>query len=557
MPLLIGLAFVFLCLFAESSHSFSVSIKYLKSIDLSSFGRSGNLHRHNQRKPPTVMMEIATASNSENREYVAMGNNDEKWKVGDGSRWRVWSVIDELETNGLSSSKSSSSRKRRRSGDYADKESTLISDNATAGNCDKVTRLVIDILKEWGGKWAGQSGWQTLLNKKSLLHEVEESIVALQILMAWMDRRIDAISTEADTASDTPNIQPVTLCDVCCGKGIFSMLASYLFRGKTSTHVSDIIMLDKQTDIDWNHIVMSNLSAEEEGRPRIETWGGCNLHDIDEIVARLEAHGKGSSSQNPHNTPGRQLALVGIHLCKQLSPSCAGVVNSLGPEKCPFLCLAPCCLPRVARNVPKMISNDSKRKGKSGKELGLTTVTVRTFETLEEKQARLEANERRDGAKKRSVATQPCYLCQDIGHPMHKCSLLPSDEFERLDVFRKAAAATPCWKCGEVGHFKADCPSTQSSSKPRLTLPPAIELDVASILFKSDSNDGSQCYVSPSDQQKAPFESYCDLLATTLQRDSIEVLDSGLVNNSAQHNNPANAENWNRGRKSIFIVASS
>ncbi len=445
MLLPIALALVFLCFSVKTSLSFSASIKSLKSNHLYGRGRPDYLRRRRYpRKTPTVIMDTTTAGISENKEYVAvMGNKDEKWKVGDGSRWRVWSVIDELETNGLSSSKSSSSRKRRHPGDHTESESSLVNEEAATNKYDKVTKLVIDILKEWGTKWAGQSGWQTLLNKKSLLHEVEESIVALQILMEWMDCRVGVISSDSDAASDTPSIQPLTLCDVCCGKGIFSMLASYLFRGKTSTHVSDIIMLDRQKDIDWSHIMASNLSAEEEGRPRIETWGGCNLHDIDGIVERLEAHGKGAHSENPGSTPGRQLALVGIHLCKQLSPSCASVVNSLGPEKCPFLCLAPCCLPRVVRNVPKVISNDIKRKGKSGKESGSMTVSVRTFETLEERKARLEANERRDGAKKRSVATQPCYLCQDMGHPMHKCSLLPADEFERLDIFKKAAAATP------------------------------------------------------------------------------------------------------------------
>ena len=108
-------------------------------------------------------------------------------------------------------------------------------------------------------------------------------------------------------------------------------------RGKTSTHVSSIIMLDKQQDINWNHIVASNKGVEEEGRPFIKSWGGCNLLDIDQIVEKLQGHDTIDDGVN--NGP---IALVGIHLCKQLSPSCAGVVNAMGPKKCPFLCLAPC-----------------------------------------------------------------------------------------------------------------------------------------------------------------------------------------------------------------------
>eukprot|EP00580_Thalassiosira_gravida_P013435 CAMPEP_0201683084 /NCGR_PEP_ID=MMETSP0494-20130426/51941_1 /ASSEMBLY_ACC=CAM_ASM_000839 /TAXON_ID=420259 /ORGANISM="Thalassiosira gravida, Strain GMp14c1" /LENGTH=455 /DNA_ID=CAMNT_0048166853 /DNA_START=224 /DNA_END=1591 /DNA_ORIENTATION=+ len=435
---------------------------------------------------------------------------ENKQNGDDGSRWRIWSVIDELETNGLSSNS-----------------------NANSSRDDEIrmTNQVIQILRQWGKSWAGQTGWHTLLNKKSFLHEVEESIVALQLFDNWLERR--------RSGQDGKNVPPVTLVDVCCGKGILSMLASYLFRGKMSTHVSSIIMLDKQKDINWNHIVASNDSAEEEGRPLIKAWGGCNLHEIDQIVEKLQGHDKFDNGIN--NGP---LALVGIHLCKQLSPACAGVVNSLGPEKCPFLCLAPCCLPRVVRNVSKtnnsaMIPNRSNVKRAK---LGTFTVPVRTYESAEDRQARKEANERRAGANKRTFADIPCYLCSQK-HSIHKCHLLPSDENERIDIFQKAAALNPCWKCGEIGHFRKDCPSTQQASKPRLTLPPTIELDVASVLqMKGDSG---------------PFASYCDLLSTAVERDNVEVLDVGLVNNFAQHDNAANHGNWNRDRKSIFIVAST
>jgi hypothetical protein len=140
----------------------------------------------------------------------------------DSSHWKIWHVIKELETNGLSSN----SDNRR-------KESQVN---------NEVTYTVVQILRLWGDLWAGQSEWQSLLNKRSLLHEVEESIVALQFLVDWLDERCMKNDNTA-----------VILVDVCCGKGILSMLASYLFRGKTLTHVSSIIMLDKQQDINWNH----------------------------------------------------------------------------------------------------------------------------------------------------------------------------------------------------------------------------------------------------------------------------------------------------------------
>ena len=430
-----------------------------------------------------------------------------------GSRWRIWSVIDELETNGLSSNS----------------KTTLI-ENDNTRNHDDMTKQVIQVLRNWT-QWAGVRGWNTLLNKKSLLHEVEESIVALHFLSEWLEQQ------RAIQQNDTP----VTLVDVCCGKGIFSLLGSYIYSDKTSTHVSSIIMLDRQPDINWDHIIASNESALQEERPTIQCWGGCNLHEIDQIVNKLESI-DGS------------LAMVGIHLCKQLSPACAGVVNTLGPEKVPFLCLAPCCLPRVVRNLSKA-NNDSmipnRMHSKSAKEVSFT-VPVRIYESIEERQARIEANERRKGAKKRTFADIPCYLCSEI-HPIHKCNLLPSDENERLDIFQKAAALNPCWKCGQVGHMRKDCLSTQQASKPSLVSPPTIDLDVASVLQPDDgATTKRKRYIS-----KGPFEQYSELLSTAIQRDNVKVVDVGLVNNSAQHNNPANHDNWNRDRKSIYIVASS
>ena len=132
--------------------------------------------------------------------------------------------------------------------------------------------------------------------------------------------------------------------------------------------------------------------------------------------------------------------------------------------------------------------------------------------------------------------------------------MLPSDENERIDIFQKAAALNPCWKCGEIGHQRKDCPSTQKADKPRLTLPPTIELDVSSIL---QSNDGKEWVGDETDENKGQFGTYCQLLSTAVQLKNVKVLDSGLVKNSAQYSNAANKDNWNRDRKSIFIVASA
>ena len=142
-----------------------------------------------------------------------------------------------------------------------------------------------------------------------------------------------------------------------------------------------------------------------------------------------------------------------------LSPSFVGVVNSLGPEQCPFVCLAPCCLPRVVTMLSKaddeFIAKKKRKRAWSGKD-GII-VSVRTHETPDERHSRLEANEKRKAAFGRSAATKTCSLCKKPGHPIHKCQLLPTDENEKLDIFTKASAEMTCWKCGEVGHTRANC----------------------------------------------------------------------------------------------------
>ena len=196
--------FILVTLLLPNCHSFSIARKCLPSTRSRSYS---DLQAHSQ----------AMIDGRKDGENVPPEHDKH-----DSSHWKIWHVIKELETNGLSSN----SDNRR-------KESQVN---------NEVTYTVVQILRLWGDLWAGQSEWQSLLNKRSLLHEVEESIVALQFLVDWLDERCMKNDNTA-----------VILVDVCCGKGILSMLASYLFRGKTLTHVSSIIMLDKQQDINWNH----------------------------------------------------------------------------------------------------------------------------------------------------------------------------------------------------------------------------------------------------------------------------------------------------------------
>lgn len=357
------------------------------------------------------------------------------------SHWNVWKTADKLEQFGVSSTCHPAS--------------------------DELVQNIISILREWGDEWAGEKEWQGILNKSSLLHEVEESIVALHYLGDYISKFEE---------------KEITLVDVCCGKGILSLLCSYVFKYESKVH--KIIMLDN-ANIKWAHIKEANNRAKIDGRPKIESWAKCNLHESDEVVSRLE------SVETP-------LALVGIHLCKTLSPTAVGIVNSIDPLVCPFFLLAPCCLPRV------VVQSKIKKKG--------SIIEVRQYETHAEREARRIAKERRSAAMTRSR---------------------PATMRDQIDISVENSA---CWRCGEIGHRKADCPSLQVSGKPQLLKTPSVKIDVSGVL----------------DSEK-PFEFYCSLLATTIQRDEVTLVNSGLVNEKAEHQK----NNWNNERKSLFIVAIS
>jgi hypothetical protein len=400
---------------------------------------------------------IRHASRNEHKLPCLMETSRIDSDLQDGKRkdWHVWKTADRLERNGLTLSPESN---------YAPETNTTT----------QLIKEVIVILRQWGNEWAGRNEWQGILNKSSLLHEVEEAIVTLGFLVDHL-KRMDA---------DSEKIDPITIVDVCSGKGIFSLLASYIFRD--NSQVTKIVMLDK-AKIKWNHVDIVNESARKERRPAIETWQ-CNLHETDDVVKQLESL----------NT---SLAMVGIHLCKTLSPTCIGIVNSLDPTICPFFILAPCCLPRAVL------------KRNTGKK---SIIEIRQFETPAEKESRIVAKKLRDAAMTRKPQVRPISMGDQLGISSNN-------------------VLAPCWKCGMPGHVKADCPSTQTTGKPQLIKPPLMEIDVSNVLHS-----------------ERPFDAYCTLLSSSIQRKHINIIDTGLTNERAQHQKG----NWNNGRKSIYIVSS-
>jgi hypothetical protein len=380
-----------------------------------------------------------------------------------GKHWEVFRTIQELEQDGISSNH----------------DDTAVYHESTSD--------VVDVLKDWSHHHVGDDDWRSLLNKANLRHEVEESIVALHHLRRWT-------TTQNSTT-------PFIAVDVCCGKGLFSMLLSYLaVKHQDLAGLSRIILLDKDPKIDWRHIQAANKRTERrEGppiRPMLELWAGTNLHDYDSsILAKLQSY-------------NQTIALTGIHLCKTLGPAFVSLANQLGPQRAPYLCLAPCCLPRRTASLP-----------------------IGQYEAPMQRSMRLQARQHRLLARERPKSR--CYVCHG-DHHVRECPQQHQYDNEKAwnDAVASALVTLPCWNCGKMGHRRSDC--TEESAEP--IEQPAIQMDLSML------------------QEIAPYESYCKLLSTFVQHTSeIKVVDSGLT---SQHSERQGNSNWNQNRKSVFIVAS-
>eukprot|EP00978_Attheya_sp_CCMP212_P041210 scaffold233258_cov55-Attheya_sp.AAC.3 len=389
--------------------------------------------------------------------------------------WRVWDVVAELKSKNDSRYQSAS-------------------------------REVASVLEEWAHRWAGNPAFGSLLNKRMLLKETEESIIAIQYLLEYLS---------SITVDDETKTTEFTLVDLCCGKGIFSMLLIHMAaRSSTSpicrplAMIRQCILVDRATpkDIDWSHL---SDNAPANSGVELQIWDSCNIHD-EVFTDRLQS------------VPGK--------------------------EKCPFLCLAPCCLPRVARQNKTNTKSAHKKQKMAEREY---TIEINLYEAENMQKARKEAMMKRtqalgERATKKDPSLAKCSVCDNMGHRWRDCPTLPSDEEEQIRILKEVTLhKAPCWKCGTIGHVQSNCPSTQTTRKPVKILPPTQTISVTNVLSFPD-----------------PFGQYCTLLATTIQlpekEGSLEIQEailSGKDHNIDTSKKNDDKRNWNAKRKSKYIIA--
>ena len=176
--------------------------------------------------------------------------------------------------------------------------------------------------------------WLRLFRGEKVVKEVVESIPVISLVEDWMDRHQDLD-------------KPVTIIDLCSGKGFLSMLLSEILP---VDRVSKCFLIDKAWPmchgktlahhVSWEHIYGSEKDAE--GPRYYETWpiplvtSKVNLNKKQQILNMINRFS--TEEQGP-------VLILAVHLCGILSIRALNLFRMLPTAQ--FIVLKPCCLPDI------------------------------------------------------------------------------------------------------------------------------------------------------------------------------------------------------------------
>lgn len=178
-------------------------------------------------------------------------------------------------------------------------------------------------LMGWHAQFSGRPHQAHFYNKTSFMHEMEEVLLPLRVLVAMrglsplmapvqlepLPRPQLELEPEPDSALEPERIIVV---DLCAGKGFLPMClangavvdASDRVQAVTGIQISSVLLIEKAR-VNWAHLHDSETWVDA---PNIEIWGPprekTNIFD-ESLVERLA------------QLPGK-LLLVGIHLCRYM-----------------------------------------------------------------------------------------------------------------------------------------------------------------------------------------------------------------------------------------------
>lgn len=228
----------------------------------------------------------------------------------------------------------SSSKRRKIEGDYNSQSHVIkklchtqellteLSKNGEGSNIATITR-VQEVLEEW--KSHGEEEFmKKILKNRVLSQEIIESIFVVEMIEHEI-RNSD---------------QPITIVDMCCGKGYLTFLLGFYFKKEMKEHT--ICAIDTRMGSETRVKKIACIDT----RP----FDYFNQHSRLTLTYRnLDIHSKKFKSYIENEKKnGKKIFLLGIHLCKLLSCRAVDLFNEIKSE---VIILAPCCLPSVKKRT--------------------------------------------------------------------------------------------------------------------------------------------------------------------------------------------------------------